>query len=656
MFELKYPNLFEPLRIGKLLVKNRIMSSPTSQAEIDNEGHHNDRNIAYYKRRAQGGCGIVTVGDCIVSETGIDHPKQVKMWEQQNVLPSLTQLAYAIKQHGAIANIQLSHGGNQCEPMFVPEGKVYGPSAFTDDYGVEIIEMSNDFIHELAEAFGDAAALAKYAGFDMCEIHAGHHWGLGQFLSRQSNFRTDEYGGSLENRARLLLECIDNVRRKCGPGFPVEVRISATEFPELTPEAPNGITLEESCELAELLDGKIEILHVSVGNSYYPELSRLGHPSMFEAHGCNVKYAAEIKKHVKKTLIACVGGLSTPEEMEEIIACGKADICAIGRALIADPDIPNKARAGRDDLIRPCLRCSTCLASMTDQHILRCSVNPIMGRELENQAMLPTALPKKVLIAGGGPGGMQCAITAAERGHDVTLCEKTDCLGGALKFAQYEDFKHDLYRYEQFLERELKRLNVNVLRNTEVTREFAESFKPDVLAVAIGAEPVILKIPGMDSKNVLISTRMYDNGYPAIGSRVAIIGGGLVGCEIAIDLMNKGHEVNILEMQDDVAPECNRYHKIALMHELRKGVTLHLGVKAAEILPDRVVGIDVITGEKVEVKADTVISAVGLKSLVKETDDLIRARVPQVMVIGDCVNPLQVTQAVHAGYNSAMDM
>ncbi len=656
MFELKFPHLFEPVKIGTLTCKNRIMSAPASQAEIDNEGHHNDRNISFYKRRAQGGCGIVTVGDCIVHETGTDHPKQVKMWEDQLVLPSLTQMAYAIKQHGAIANIQLSHGGNQCEPFFVPDGKVYGPSAFVDDYGVEIIEMSKDFIHELVEAFGDAAKLAQYAGFDMCQLHAGHHWLGGQFLSRTSNHRTDEYGGPIENRARFLLECIENVRQKCGPRFPIEVRISSTEFPELTPDAPDGITVEESCQLAELLDGKIEILHCSVGNSYYPELSRLGHPSMFVPHGCNVKYAAEIKKHVKKTLIACVGGLSTPAEMEEIIASGKADICAIGRALVADPDIAKKARLGKDDEIRPCLRCSTCLASMTDQHILKCSVNPVMGRELENQnAPLPTSA-KKVLVAGGGPGGMQCAITAAERGHDVTLCEAADHLGGALKFARFEDFKVDLYRYEQFLERECKRVGVKVMLNTPVTKEFAEQFDPDVLAIAIGAEPIILPLPGIKGDNVIISTQMYDNGEPEVAHKVAIMGGGLVGCEIGLDLFNKGHEVHIIEMQNDVAPECNHYHKIALMAELSKGVNLHLGVRATEVTPDGVKAVDVNTGEEVFIEGQTVISSVGLRSLTAQTDELMKARVPEIFTIGDCIRPQQVTQAVHAGYNAAMDM
>ncbi|MGI5971078.1 MAG: FAD-dependent oxidoreductase [Oscillospiraceae bacterium] len=657
MFKLKYPHLFEPVRIGPLLMRNRIMSSPASQAEIDNMGFLTDRNISFYKRRAQGGAGIVTVGDCIVHETGIDHPKQVKMWEGggQLVLPSLTQAAYAIKQHGAIANIQLSHGGELCEPAFVPGGKVYGPRHFIDGFGDEIFEMDIDMIHEITEAFGDAAATAKYAGFDMCQLHAGHHWLLGQFLSRTSNQRGDEYGGSLENRARFLLEVIANVREKCGALFPIEVRISATEFPELTPDAPNGITIEEACALAELLDGKVEIIHCSVGNAYYRELSRKGHPSMFEPHGANVKYAAEIKKHVAKSLVACVGGLSIPDEMEEIIASGKADICAIGRALIADPDIPRKARAGRDDDIRPCLRCSVCLASMTDQHILKCTVNPIMGRELENQFAFPAAEPKRVLIAGGGPAGMQCALTAVSRGHEVTLCEKGPALGGMLNKATHESFKNDLERYRQYLIRQVQKSGIKVLLNTDVTAEYVNAMEPDVLVIAVGASPVVLPLPGMDGGNVLMATEMYDNGEPEIGKRVAVMGGGLVGCEIAVGLHSRGHEVHIIEMQDDYAPECNHYHKIALTAELEKGVHLHLGVRCAEITPKGVRGNDVKTGEDVFVEADTVISCFGLRSRSDAVDALYRANVPHIIHIGDCAYPRQVTQAVHEGHNAAMD-
>jgi 2,4-dienoyl-CoA reductase-like NADH-dependent reductase (Old Yellow Enzyme family)/thioredoxin reductase len=656
MFETKYPHLLAPVRVGGLLLKNRIMSSPASQAEIDNMGFLTDRNIAFYKRRAQGGSAMVTIGDCIVHETGIDHPKQVKMWEPHLVLPSLTNAAYSIKQHGAIASIQFSHGGTQCDPAFVPDGIVYGPSAHVDDYGTVITEMSTAFIHELVEAFGDAAVVAKYAGFDMCQVHAAHHWGVGQFLSREANRRTDEYGGSLENRARYLFEIIDNVRAKCGPNFPIEVRISATEFPELTPDRPDGIVLEEACELAEMLDGRVEILHCSVGNAYYHDLAILGHPSMFEPHGRNVHYAAEIKKHVKKTLIACVGGLATPEEMEEIIATGQADFCAVGRALIADPDIPNKARLGVPDDIRPCLRCSTCLASLTDQHFQKCSVNPEIGHELEHQFAPLPATKKKVLVVGGGPGGMECAAAAARRGHDVTICERSEHLGGALKFAEHETFKKDLHRFCKYLERQCSKAGVKVQLGVTVTKEFAKAFAPDAMVIAIGAEPLVLPLPGIDGENVILATEMYEKGAPAIAEKVVIMGGGLVGAEIAIDLFGKGHEVHIVEMQDNIAPEAHHYHKAAVMNELNKGVHLHPGLRAVKVTAGGVKAVEVKTGEEAFIAGGTVISSFGLRSLTAEVDELLAANIPEVFVIGDCLRPGQVTQAVHAGHNAAMDI
>ena len=652
MYTYKYPKLMEPLHIGPLIAKNRIMSAPASQAEIDNLGFHTDRNVAFYKRRAQGGAGIVTVGDCIVHPTGIDHPKQVKMWEGggQLALPSLTHMAYAIKQHGALANIQLSHGGELCEPDFVPDGKPYGPRHFIDEYGDEIFYMEKDMIHEIVEAFGDAAALAQYAGFDMCQIHAGHHWLLGQFLSPESNQRDDEYGGSLENRARFLMEVIENVRAKCGPRFPIEVRISSTEFIE------GGITLEDSCALAEMLDGKIEILHCSVGHAGHTELSRLGHPSIFVPHGCNVKYAAEIRKHVSKTLIACVGGISVPDEMEEMVETGQTDIVAIGRALIADPDIPNKIRDNKEEEIRPCLRCSECLASMTDQHYLKCSVNPVMGREWENENQVLPAQPQKVMIAGGGPGGMEAAITAVKRGHQVSLYEAKDHLGGALTFAEHESFKGDLWRYCQWMVKQTEKSGAQIHLNTTVTKELVEEVNPDVLLIAVGADPAAPPIPGLDGENVIFATHLYDEPLKEVGQRVVILGGGLVGCEMGVDLAGKGHEVHIVEMQEEVAPECNHYHRIALMNELEvKQVQLHVNVRASLIDKTGVTGIDE-NGEDVFLPADTVIVSLGLKSRRDKVDELLSAGVREIRLIGDCISPKQVLQATHTAYNAVMDI
>jgi 2,4-dienoyl-CoA reductase-like NADH-dependent reductase (Old Yellow Enzyme family) len=395
----KYPNLFSPIKIGCLTLKNRIMSAPTSLAELSPEGHLTRENIAYYKLRAQGGAAIINLGDVVVQgATGKSHPKQIIM-DDPDVLPSLVELVDAIKSHGAIASIELNHGGKECRRPFI-SGFPLGPVAETNYFGREIKEMSVEQIESIVEAFGASAATAKLAGFDMCTIHAGHGWLLSQFISPLSNKRKDEYGGSLENRMRFVFMVIERIRKLCGKDFPIEIRISGSEL------TGDGYGIEGGIEIAKMLDGKVDLIHVSVGTTADPETSVRVIPSMFLEHGCNVYLAAEIKKHVI-TPIATVGGISDPAQMEKIITSGKADIIALARALIADPYLPKKAKAGRDDEIRPCLRCYACLGGMYVTRTMKCSVNPIIGRELQSQFVIPNATPKKVLIAGGGPAGMR---------------------------------------------------------------------------------------------------------------------------------------------------------------------------------------------------------------------------------------------------------
>jgi len=334
----KFPHLLSPLKVGPLTLKNRIEAAPTSLAELSPDSYLTRENIAYYRLKAKGGAAVVTIGESIVhTPTGKSHPKQIPL-DDKGVIPSLVEAADAIHQYGALASIELSHGGMECDPVFLGGRNPIGPSARTIDIGfrtagartVEVEEMSEALMDEIAEAYAEAAATVKTAGFDMCMVHAAHGWLLAQFLSPLVNRRTDKYGGSLENRARFPMMVLDRIRERVGSDFPIEFRMGGSELAE------GGYTIEDAVALAKMVENKVDLLHVSAGAHYFVDTMTIMHPSMFLPHGCNV-YLAEAVKKVVDIPVTTVGGLSDPAQMEEIIESGKADVIAI--APIAPPSM-----------------------------------------------------------------------------------------------------------------------------------------------------------------------------------------------------------------------------------------------------------------------------------------------------------------------------
>jgi 2,4-dienoyl-CoA reductase-like NADH-dependent reductase (Old Yellow Enzyme family)/thioredoxin reductase len=651
-FQTKYPHLFEPIQIGNLMMKNRIFSAPTSLNWGAVDGNLTPETIAYYELKAKGGAAVVTMGESIVhTATGKSHDRQVEL-DNPTSLVGLSQLARAIKRHGAIPSAELSHGGKwgglvSMAGSLKADRVAYGPSAEQTEAG-EVREMPEELLLEVIESFGKGAAVLKRAGFEMCMIHAGHGWFFGQFLSIRSNHRTDRFGGSFENRARVLVMALESIRNHVGTGFPIEVRMSADEFVE------GGIGLEEGIMLAKLIEDKCDLINVSAGMHENLELYIRTHPTQFIDKGANVYLAEKIRKEVKVP-VSTVGAIVDPEMMEEIIASGKADIVELGRPLLADPYLPNKLRMNQEKEITKCLRCMGCFGESLKTETLTCVVNPVIGNEFNEWiAKSQPTKPKKVMIVGGGPGGMKAAITAAERGHEVVLYEKSENLGGALKFAQHVDFKYGLFEFKEVLEHLVKKNAVTIHMNTEVNADIVQAERPDVLFLATGADPIIPKLEGMDESGLRIAEEVYGM-EETVGKKVVVLGGGLVGCETAAHLARLGKEVSIVELREGIAMDAEVFYQTAVKTDLKKNhVTIYIGAAGKKVSKEGLY-IQTQEGKELLVEADAVISAVGYRADHKLYQELCNLA-PIVQMIGDCKRPGKVTNAVSDGYYLALDI
>lgn len=644
----KYPHLFSPIRIGNIRLKNRIIAAPTSPSMITTEGHFTPEMTAYLEEKAKGGAAVVTYGESIVhSATGKSHNKQLQL-DSFGVKQGMAETARAIHNAGAYANIQLSHGGKYGGLVSVGGDQdgcevAYGPSHEMTPAG-EVQEMPRDLIFEIIDSYGKGAKLCKDCGFDMVQVHAAHGWLFSQFLSPVTNQRTDEFGGSLENRARFLLMALDEVRKAVGPRFPIEIRISGDDLTDV------GLGMDDCVKVAELVQYKVDLFNVSCGNHEDPDMFCRTHPSAFYKRGVNVYLAAEIKKHVNKP-VACVGSLNDPAQMEEIIATGQADIVEIGRALLADPYLAKKALEGNADDITPCLRCYECFGETSKSETVKCTVNPTMGQQLpeKNRTAAPERV-KKVLIAGGGPAGMEAAITAANRGHDVTLVEKSDKLGGNLYPAGAPYFKEDIIKLCKVMVKRVEEAGVKVVLNTEVTPEYVESFNPDALFVAIGSNELRPPIKGMELPHVImaIDAELHPE---KLGKKVAIMGGGLVGGEAAVSFHHEGKECSIIEMKSKVAEEVNSFYRGGLMPEIEKSATCYVNTKVKEIIPAGVLCEK--DGEEFIIQADSVVCALGFRAPYDKVDALCD-KVDEYYIVGDCKNVGQIYHATNEAYYAAM--
>ena len=646
----KYPHLCSPIKLGNVTFRNRMFSAPMGGTDITADCCIGPKSTAFYELRAKGGAAAVTISEVVVHpETDGSHMFHLDL-STPGCLAAAAYTADAIRRHGAIPSVEFSHSGQYAGTYLTDKNKKRGlsqwcPSATVRPDGVEVGELSKEQIADIVKAYGDCAAIAKRAGFEMIMVHGGHSWLINQFLSPYFNHRTDEYGGSLENRVRFAREVLDSVRAAVGPGFPIEFRMSGDEYFD------GGYHLDEGVRIAQAIQDKVDMIHVSAGSYQYG--FHLTHPSMFEEHGRNVYLAAEIKKHVSVP-VATIGGLNDPAQMEEIIASGKADVVYMARALLADPQLPRKVVEGREDDIVHCMRCFVCMAERAMTATRRCSLNPLIGREIEGSEIAPAPVPKKVLVAGGGPGGLEAALTAAKRGHKVVLCEKESQTGGILKEEQAISFKHEMYQLGLTLDKLARDAGVEIRLNTEVTPDLVAREAPDALIVAVGSSPIRPPIPGLNGDNVILVNDYYQH-QDEVSDQVVVFGGGLAGCETAIHLARLGKTVHLVEMRDELAPDANIRHRPILLAELAKQkVNIHTGYTGKEVRADGVL-CTTKDGESVLVPGTTVICALGQRPNTNVVDAL-RPTAPWVSVIGDCGRVSNITNAVYQGYHAALDI
>lgn len=655
-----FPHLFSPLKVKKTVFKNRIFAGPTGLKELTDHWHLVTKNIDYLKRRAQGGAASVCLGDVQVDVTGdISWNPKVRAWDKENE-PGFYDMAGAIRSQGAHASMELVHAGMH----FHEADRInYGPSDMIDEfdqgdgYGIrrhKIIAMPREIIDQVVDSYGKAALRAKHCGFTSVLLHAGHGWLPAQFLSPVLNHREDEFGGSLENRARFTMMVVDKIREYCGPNFIIEARISWKEG------MYDGYQLEDSIRFCEMLEEYgVDMIQVSCGSLHFHDSTILSCPSWFDVEeGHNLKAAEEIKKHVKIP-VGTVGAVTDPGLADKWIEEGKVDYIIMARALLADPDFPKKAMHGNVEDIRPCLRCLSCMTGGYFNLPIHCSVNPQIGRDSDYKfAPLPTE-KKRVLIAGGGPAGMEAAITASRRGHEVILCEKDSALGGLLQVVEKESFKKRIGMYKEYLEYELGKSAVDIRLNTVVTPELVKELRPDVLIAAVGGHPIIPPIKGIEKAVQIVD---YYRDEPEVGENVLVLGGGFAGVECAIGLALAGKKSTIVEMSDALAsgpntpyPGTGAMQIDALWTNVKKNnVQVMLNTKCVEITDEGMICEDK-DGNRIELKADKVIAATGIAPNNATVDEL-RETVIDFEWIGDCNQPGLIRTAVRDGYDVALNL
>jgi 2,4-dienoyl-CoA reductase-like NADH-dependent reductase (Old Yellow Enzyme family)/thioredoxin reductase len=630
---MEFPHLMQPFQMKGLTLRNRIVMAPMLSRLCDPDGVVSRKLIDYYAERAKGGAGLIIVEYCYIDERESKaNQGQLGAYSDQ-LIAGLGDLAEAIQEWGAKAVLQICHAGRSTSSRCMGRQPI-APSAMPGYTGEMAREMTPQEIEAVMESFAEAARRARTAGFNGVELHGTHGYLMAQFLSPYTNRRTDLYG---KDRATFALQTLERVRAKVGSDYLVGLRMSGEEFID------GGLTLGEAQAFARRLEERgIDYLHVSGGIIEVGENFVI---PMYLPQGHLLHLAEGIKKAVKIPVIAvgAIHGLSLAEEsLKE-----RADLIAMGRALIADPDLPRKIQSGHPEDIRTCLRCNEgCLSGVRQGRTQRCAVNAEVGRE-RSLKIYPASKPKRVCVIGGGPAGMEAARVLALRRHEVTLIEKENELGGLLRYASVPDFKEELRGFLQYLKTQVKKTGVEVLKGRPATLDLMKQLNPDAIVLAAGSTLPAPEIPGAQESFAASALDLLAGKFQP-GERVLVAGGSAMGCEVAAHLASLGREVVVVEMTDGLALDLENRSRVALLRLLKeRRVSTLLNWRVERIEEGRVLLSDRNRDRK-EVAADSVILALGLKPN-QDLVEPLRKNFAEVHAIGDCLEPRKIYQAIHEG-------
>ncbi len=650
----KYPHIFSPITIGKpgVIFKNRIWTAPTGVHLLAaGEPYPNEAVIAHYREKARGGAACITFSAQNMDRLMLDTPDPVHsdtnifIEQYHNYWYRLTS---AVHFFDARISLELlcfvRHGydenGNLV--MYSTNGE------YDEEMGEELPMIPLSEMEKMADDYAEAAKNAVKVGFDMIMLHFGHGTFVANFLSPKYNQRTDEFGGSAENRARFPIMIIDRIREAIGPRVPIEVRLSGDEL------VPGGGKVEDCIDFLRRVEDKIDLAHISCGTVQEDVTQTVMHPVEFYKPGCNAKYARAVKESGIKIPVLTLGAFQRPELIEETIATGGADVVAMARGTIADADCVNKARDGKEDEIIPCLKCFFCLSYDMEMEF-GCAANPKVGREYILDQFIPaTTTPKRVGIIGGGPAGMAGAIFAAQRGHDVTLYEKAGELGGKIVFAKHADFKYALNDTLIYQKNMVEKLGVKVILNCEATPEMIAKENYDVVFAAVGSDPVIIPIPGHDLPNVTTAEPCFGN-LDKLGQKIVVIGGGEVGCETALYLARGGKDVSVIEMLPELAAASAYAPYLAINDLLPKECDIHVNARSSFITDHSVGYVDLTDNTEHEIPCDTVVFSAGMRSRTDLAESF-RDCAPIFFKLGDCFQAKNVRVCNRTAFDAAMQI